>query len=181
MHALGGFVDDPERQARMIGRRCAGMMVALAAACAPANRETTTGMPDVRPGEQTAVPASAGAAGAESGATHHAQIHGTVVGLDGQRLGGVQVIAHPLMPAATASMPRSRAVTRGEGTFILSLRGTFHGDSARVEVKLVGFGFIYATGGDLPADSVVIPVTMVPASRQPNVYTARLTLPVSRR
>jgi hypothetical protein len=165
----------------MTRRRYAWMMVALAAACAPPNREARTGMPDARPGEQTAVPASAGTVGAESGATHHAHIRGTVVGRGGQPLGGVQVIADPLMPTTTASMPRSRAVTRAEGTFTLSLRGTFNGDSARVEVKLVGFGFIYATGGDLPADSVVVPVTMVPAARQPNVYTARLTLPVSRR
>lgn len=164
----------------MIGRRCAWMMVALAAACAPGNREPRTGLPDVAPEEQ-AVPASAAAAGAEAGATHHAHIRGTVVGRGGQPLGGVQVIADPLMPTTTASMPRSRAVTRGEGTFTLSLRGAFHGDSARVEVKVVGFGYIYATGGDLPADSVVIPVTMVRAARQPNVYTARLTLPVSRR
>ena len=138
-------------------------------------------MPDVRPREQTAVPPSAGTVGAESGGTHHAHIHGTVVGRDGQPLGGVQVTADPLMPTATASMPRSRAVTRAEGTFTLSLRGTFHGDSARVQVKLVGFGFIYATGGDLPADSVVVPVTLLPTARQPNVYTARLTLPVTRR
>lgn len=165
----------------MIGRRCAWMMVALAAACGPGNPDPGTGMPDVAPGEQTVVPAAAGTAGTESGATHHAQIRGTVVGRGGQLLGGVQVIADPLMPTATASMPRSRAVTRGEGTFTLSLRGTFPGDSARVEVKVVGFGYIYATGGDLPADSVVIPVTMVRAARQPNVYTARLTLPVSRR
>lgn len=165
----------------MIGRRCAWMVVALAAACAPGNRDPRTGMPDVRPGQQTAVGAAAGTAGAESGATHHAHIRGTVVGRGGQPLGGVQVIADPLMPTATTSMPRSRAVTRGEGTFTLSLRGTFRGDSARVEVKVVGFGYIYATGGDLPADSVVIPVTMVPAARQPNVYSARLTLPVSPR
>lgn len=138
-------------------------------------------MPDVPAGEQTPVPTAVGAAGAESGATHHAHIHGTVVGRGGQPLGGVQVIADPLMPAATASMPRSRAVTRADGTFILALRGTFPGDSARLQVKLVGFGFIYATGGDLPADSVVIPVTMVPAARPPNVYTARLSLPVSPR
>ncbi|HEX2207334.1 MAG TPA: hypothetical protein VHG93_06600 [Longimicrobium sp.] len=158
----------------MIGRCFAWMVVALAAACVPGNREPAPDMP----APHSAPPAAA--TRQESGATHHAHVRGTVVGRDGQPLGGVQLLADRL-PAATADMPRARAVTRTDGTFALPLRATLHADSARVEVKVVAFGFIYATGGALPADSVVVPVTMVPATRQPNVYTTRLTLPVSRR
>lgn len=165
----------------MISGRGVWMVLALAAACAPGNRQTAAGGPDTAGGGRPREPGWTGTTGREFGVTHHAHIRGTVAGRDGRPLGGVQVVTDRLMPPATASMPRNRAVTGADGTFTLPAQATISGDSARVEVMLVGFGFTYASGDDVPADSAVVPVTMVPATRQPHVYTARLTLPVTRR
>lgn len=165
----------------MTGRRWTWMAMALAAACAPGNPDAGTALPAGPTGGRPREPGSAGTTGQEFGVTHHAHIRGTVVGSDGQPLAGVQVVTDRLMPPATASMPRNRATTAADGSFTVPAQATLTGDSARVRVMLVGFGFPFARGDEVPADSVVVPVTMVPATLQPNVYTVRLTLPVMRR
>jgi hypothetical protein len=164
----------------MTGRRWGWIAVALAAACAPGNPGTGTALPDPRTGGRPQEPGSAGTTGAEFGVTHHAHIRGTVTGRDGQPLAGVQVVTDRLLPPATASMPRNRATTAADGSFTVPAQATLPGDSARVRVMLVGFGFPFARGDQVPADSVGVPVTMVRTTLQPNVYTVRLTLPVAR-
>ena len=123
-------------------------------------------------------PASVGpvAVGDEFGVTHHALIRGVVMGRDGRPLAGVEVVTDRIVTPPGASMPRNRGVSGEDGTFTVPAQATLEGDSATVQVMVVAFGFPYAHGDRVPADSVVVAVTLVGTARAPHAYPARLTL-----